>query len=245
MKINDRAIELTEALLLILILATLFFCDPFQINYKITDLLRLKFPVFIKEPKLLFYTHVYVGAFIAKIIALAFIAVLAMVGRVGLSTNLAVRPPRRRGWIHYIVPFIIFAAAIRIYYSQNPLIPNLPLRLVFPEAMIAGNAVIILSVLFIAPITEELIFRGYLFDVFERNLGPQISILATSAIFALAHMPQLGFRPLETVMIFVLGMVFGAVRYETGSSAVAMLFHGLYNLVYVIIGFIIYLVMGY
>jgi len=245
MKINDKIIELTEALLLILILTTLFFCDPFRINYKITDLLRLNFPIFVKEPRLLFYAHIYIGTFIAKTMALLFIAALAMAGRVDLSNNLAIRPPRWRGWIYYIAPFIIFSVAIRIYYARNPLIPNLPLRLVFPEAMIVGNAAIILSVLFIAPIAEELIFRGYLFDIFERNFGVLVSILSTSILFALAHMPQLDFRPLDTAMIFVLGLVFGTMRYMTGSSVISIFFHGLYNLIYVVIGFIIYFIVGY
>jgi membrane protease YdiL (CAAX protease family) len=128
---------------------------------------------------------------------------------------------------------------------MNPLQPNLPLRLVFPDAMLIGNAIIISSTLLIAPLTEEVIFRGYLFDVLERSFGSYASILATSALFAMAHMVQLDFRFAHVFIIFVLGGIFGVLRYRTGSTAVPILFHALYNLVYILVGFFNYIVLGY
>lgn len=236
---------LAEASLLIIVMAALMFFDPFKVYYKIIDFLRLRFYIFTKEPKLLFYTYMYIGSFIAKAAMLFLIIILVIARRERLEKDLALRPPTSREWLSYIPIFAAMSAGIRIYYSINPLLPNLPIRLVFPETMIIGNAIVILSVLFIAPITEEIIFRGYLFDVFKRSLGAYSSIILTSIIFTLAHFPHLDIELPHTAIILLLGFTFGILRYKTGSIFAPMAFHGLYNLVYVIVGVFNYFFLGY
>ena len=44
-----------------------------------------------------------------------------------------------------------------------------------------------LFAVFLAPVVEELLFRGFLFPVFERSHGSFVAILLTSAMFTALH----------------------------------------------------------
>ena len=236
---------LFESALILLVITAFLFYDPFRINYKAADFLRLKFPIFTREPKLLFYTYMYMGSFIAKASALIIILALLSARNEGIGDALAVRPPISGEWRDYILPFIVVSTLIRIYYFLNPLLPNLPIRLIFPSAMVTGNAIIISSVIIIAPITEEAIFRGYLFDAFARNFGGGVSVALTSLLFALAHIRQLEFEIVPTAIILILGVMFGILRYRTKSLLAPIVFHGIYNLVYILLGALNFFLVGY
>ena len=245
---RDRKFPILDLLglaLLITIMATLMYQDPFRINYKILNFLRLKYAIFTREPKLLFYATAYIGSFIAKAIAILFIAALLIFRRISGESNLNLELPKSRAWIRFLPIFIILSVGIRVYYYSDPLIPNLPIRLVFPEAMIIGNAIIIFSVLFVAPITEELIFRGYMFDVVKRSFGSYPAVLFTSIIFALAHFPRRSLEVFDIAIFFILALIFGLARYKTNSTLVPMIFHAVYNIVYVSVGVISFFMLGY
>lgn len=231
--------------ILIVVMACLMFYDPFRVSHRIIDYLRLKFVIFVKEPRLLFYTYIYIGTFIAKTIAIFLIIILLILRRMNIDENLGLRPPSSRSWIKYILPFAIFSVCIRAYYATDPLVPNLPLRLVFPEAMVIGNAIIISSVLFIAPVAEELIFRGYMFDVFKRSFGSLIAILATSAIFAFAHFSNRDFEPLYFLVLFAGASICAIFRDKTNSIVAPIAFHGIYNAISILVGVLYYYILGY
>jgi uncharacterized protein len=77
-----------------------------------------------------------------------------------------------------------------------------------------------------APVSEEIIFRGFLF----RGLGQQSqynAISATSVIWAISHMQYDWFGQLN---IFLLGLLLGWVRWRSGSTALTVLMHGIWNL---------------
>jgi membrane protease YdiL (CAAX protease family) len=241
----SRFIDLFELALLIAAMAIFMFSDPFGVHRKAADFLRLNFPIFVKEPRLLFYSYNYIGSIIAKVLALFVIALLVVSRKLRLKDNLAARKPDSRKWRSYLIPFTIACIGLRILYSFDTLIPNLPLRLVFPGAMLIGNLIIIPSIVLIAPITEEFIFRGYMYDVLERNFTPVISIVSTSIIFALAHAPKPGFELKDFALILALGGVFGFARYETNSITVPIILHGIYNLTYIAVGTAIFFIQGY
>jgi len=238
-------LDLTELAVLIAAMAVFIFCDPFGLSYKITDFLRLRSALFIKEPRLLAYTYQSIGTLIAKTLALLMIAALLAAKKTGLNENLAIRKPRSAAWRKLIIPFIVIAACVRIYQSRDPLVPNLPIRMVFPEAMVIGNILITGSILFVAPIAEELIFRGYMFDVLKRSFGAPASIGLTSALFAAAHLPQLNYELSGVAVIFAAGLFFAVMRQKEDSILVPVFFHAMYNLVYVVVGSANYLIVGY
>lgn len=237
-------LDLFELSVIIAAVIILMTCDPFGMYRKLIDLLRLNYPIFTKDPKLLVNASVYMGTFISKVIAIVCVLVLLAAKRISAVENLAMRPPSSRSWAKWILPFAVFSLCVRTYYANNPVVQNLPLRLVFPESMMIGNVIIVFSLFFVAPVTEELIFRGYMYDVVKRSFGNYPSILLTSALFAAAHIWQ-GFELLDLVVIFIVGLILGVLRYRAASIWPAMILHFIYNFVSVAVGAVYYLILGY
>lgn len=237
--------DLAQLTALLAAMAVLMFHDPFKINWKIVNFLRLNFAIFTKEPRLLFYAATCIGSFVAKCLALLFIAILWATRSLDAKVNLAARMPSSEKWQSYIIPFTILCIGIRVFYTSDPLVPNLPLRLVFPEAMLLGNLILIPSIILIAPVTEELIFRGYIFDVLKRSFGAYSSVILTSALFAAAHLPQMHGDMRYIGVIFATGLIFGVMRYRFDSILAAIVFHAVYNTVSIAVGTFNYFLMGY
>jgi uncharacterized protein len=86
-----------------------------------------------------------------------------------------------------------------------------------------------------APIAEELAFRGLFFGALvKRGIRPTWVIIITAAAFALFH-----FEPQRMLVLFVVGLTFGYVRYKSGSLGAAMIAHGVNNApaaLYVMVG---------
>lgn len=78
----------------------------------------------------------------------------------------------------------------------------------------------------LAPIAEEFIFRGYLYGVFKRYMGPAAALLLNSALFAAVHV-NLASLP----ALFVLAACFTIAYEVTGSLLVNVCMHALFNLV--------------
>lgn len=83
--------------------------------------------------------------------------------------------------------------------------------------------------IFIAPVIEELFFRGFLFPVLARRRGLPAAVVLTSLAFMLIHVSQLAGAWLPLVILFFVGMAFTLARAWTGSVAVPYLMHLTYN----------------
>lgn len=83
----------------------------------------------------------------------------------------------------------------------------------------------------LAPICEELFFRGYLMGVFAR-FGRGRAIWCTALLFALAHGVDTAFLPRALI-----GALLGAMTMRTGSILAPMLLHGCYNIAIILINF--------
>lgn len=87
----------------------------------------------------------------------------------------------------------------------------------------------------IAPLSEELLFRGFLFGgLAPSRLGPIGAIAVTSAIWAVIHVQYAW--PIM-VQIFVYGATFGVARWRTGSLWPSIVAHGLINLYAAIVAY--------
>jgi hypothetical protein len=93
----------------------------------------------------------------------------------------------------------------------------------------ASLAAIILFGVVLAPIFEEMLFRGFLLPLLVRSLGPWLGILLTSVPFALLHGAQNHWAWQPIVLIGIAGIAFGYVRYKNGSTTAAFLMHSAYN----------------
>ena len=96
---------------------------------------------------------------------------------------------------------------------------------IFENSSTAAQRVpIILIAVAIAPLTEELAFRGYLYGVTKRYFGAVPALIFSSILFALIHLNLASFFPL-----LVLGAAF-ALAYElSGSLLVPMTMHASFN----------------
>jgi uncharacterized protein len=81
----------------------------------------------------------------------------------------------------------------------------------------------------LAPLLEELFFRGLLYPVLARRLGTAVSIALTAVGFGLIHAPQLGKAWGPVLVVFLVGLVLTIVRAVTKSVAAGMLVHIAYN----------------
>jgi uncharacterized protein len=80
-----------------------------------------------------------------------------------------------------------------------------------------------------APVFEEALFRGFLFEGFRRSpVGIAGAVLFTSAFWAALH---LQYDLFAIGSIFILGIIIGLVRYRMGSIWGALAMHMLFNLI--------------
>ena len=76
----------------------------------------------------------------------------------------------------------------------------------------------------VAPLSEELLFRGYIQRILQRNMSATIAVILAGLIFGIAHLNIL-IIPSATVM----GMLFGYLMIRTGSLIVPTLGHAIFN----------------
>jgi len=78
----------------------------------------------------------------------------------------------------------------------------------------------------LAPVQEELFFRGFLYRGLSTAIGPWVTILLTSAVWSVIHVQYNLFFLAE---IFLLGVTFGWLRMRSGSTILTLLLHGTMN----------------
>lgn len=86
-----------------------------------------------------------------------------------------------------------------------------------------GLGAIVLACL-IAPVVEEMLFRGIILRSFLRQYPPGVAIVHSAAVFGMAHLNMYQF-----MLAFLLGLLLGKLYERTRSLLPSMLVHGCYN----------------
>ena len=86
------------------------------------------------------------------------------------------------------------------------------------------RVLLLLMVVVLAPVVEELFYRGALQGLMGERLDPLPAIVVTAAVFAFLH-----FQVLPFLGLFIVGVVAGLVRHRTGRLAPAMWMHAGFN----------------
>jgi membrane protease YdiL (CAAX protease family) len=81
----------------------------------------------------------------------------------------------------------------------------------------------------LAPLVEELFFRGFLYPALARRLGVAAGVALTALPFALIHASQLARAWAPLLLLFIVGLVLTAVRARTRSVGASFLVHVGYN----------------
>ncbi len=85
------------------------------------------------------------------------------------------------------------------------------------------------SIMFVAPVIEEIVFRGYVQNALSKKYNPVVGIIIASSIFAVIHM-NLAIFP----VYFIMGLGFGVLFHRTQTLWSAIVLHMLNNIVAVI-----------
>jgi membrane protease YdiL (CAAX protease family) len=83
----------------------------------------------------------------------------------------------------------------------------------------------IISIAIMAPLVEELLFRGAIQGyMLRKGMKPLNAILIASAIFGIVHM-----NPIQIPFAFAIGLIFGWLYYRTGSVVPGIIGHFINN----------------
>jgi membrane protease YdiL (CAAX protease family) len=146
-------------------------------------------------------------------------------------------------WTTFRLPFLCAAGGPALAIASSTLgvilkAPPIPSPI---EDLISDRRSLFVMMLFLTvfgPVFEELVFRGFLFPLLARSVGPWPGILLAAAPFALVHGSQYHWSWQHLTVVGLAGAVFGFVRYKSGSTAAATLVHTGYNAT-LFIGFLV------
>jgi CAAX protease family protein len=127
-----------------------------------------------------------------------------------------------------VIGGVALALIVDFVSEYLPIPKSLPVDKYFNET--TGAYLMAVFGISLAPLLEELFFRGMLYPLMRRTIGVTPAVLFTATLFAFIHGGQLGYAWAPLLSIFVVGVVFTLVREKTGSVATSFLMHCGYNL---------------
>ena len=112
---------------------------------------------------------------------------------------------------------------IQIFFPAPEYILDLN-GLMRPETIV-GFLLLFLAVVIIAPLGEELIFRGFLQQILEQHWRDITkAVLVTALLFAMIHM-----NPYWFIQIYILGILLGFLAWKTKSVFPPLVLHSINN----------------
>jgi membrane protease YdiL (CAAX protease family) len=151
---------------------------------------------------------------------------LAPRGRVGrgilIGLGLAIPAWIGTTLLSLLVTLVLQAVGI----DQQPGIVDEAVRQVDPT-------VLIVALLVVAPIAEELFFRGVVFNAWERERGPRVALYGSAALFAAIH------DAVSAAPIFFLGLFLAHVYRTTRSLPTTIAVHAGFNGISLTLAFLV------
>ena len=170
---------------------------------------------------------------LAFVIAPAYYAVLRRAPGITLRQGLAALGLRRTrlgpAIVATVVGFVVIISS-SVLYSYLIQVFNLPLRTnsdtLLQQAKYApiSTLALVAGAVFIAPICEEIFFRGFLFAGLLHRMSLWPAALLAAFLFALAHGDVGSFA-----VLFVIGLVLAFVRWRVGSIWPGIIIHAANN----------------
>ncbi|MBO6970801.1 MAG: CPBP family intramembrane metalloprotease [Prochlorococcus marinus CUG1431] len=128
-----------------------------------------------------------------------------------------------KGWLT-ITPFVLLISLIMNSLIDNQNGSNPLLEIVLNTNNYLSFFLLFITTTLLAPLFEEIIFRGILLPTLSRDFGIISGIIVSAFIFALAHLSFGEMPPL-----FVLGLGLGITRIASGSLFSSVIMHSLWN----------------
>ena len=124
----------------------------------------------------------------------------------------------------FVMATVLYGLALKAIGFEPTLQPVTEILTSEPRVWLRIYLLFMAAVL--APVVEELVFRGVALPVLARRLGTGPAILLVSLVFAVIH-----FHVEAVVPLFLVSACFGAAYAVTGRIVVPMVMHGLFNAV--------------
>jgi membrane protease YdiL (CAAX protease family) len=137
------------------------------------------------------------------------------------------RIPRALAYFGLVVGGALLAILVTLASAIWPPKGELPIQQMLQDR----HTLILFSLMavFIAPVVEETLFRGYLYPVVARSFGLATGIVTTGVIFGLLHASQLSGGYWQIALLVVVGIIFTLVRATTRTVTASYLLHVSYN----------------
>ena len=142
-------------------------------------------------------------------------------------TSLKWREPTAAPAGIFLVSGALLALVMGALSSRIPGIEDLPVTelLQYPQTAVFLGV----TAIAVAPLVEEVVFRGFIFPVLERRWGSVAAVLLTALMFTSLHVSQLWGSWMAVSLILLVGLALSLVRALTGALLPAYLLHLAYN----------------
>lgn len=127
----------------------------------------------------------------------------------------------------YFLAGIFLAFLVEVASRWLPIPKSLPVDKFFSDA--TGAYLMAAFGITLAPLLEELFFRGMLYPLLRRAWGVALGVEVTAVAFAAIHGAQLGYAWGPLLSILVVGVLFTMARERADSVAASFLMHCGYN----------------
>lgn len=125
-----------------------------------------------------------------------------------------------------IIPLQLTAVLsdVALAYFGIPIEPQDAIEKLLQSKNAKDISLFFLDAILIAPLWEEIVFRGFLYPIFKAKIGKKIALVLISLFFALAHNHLPTFIPLA-----FFGMILGWLYEKQGSLGYPIALHAIFN----------------
>jgi len=185
--------------------------------------------IFLKE---MFFKSAEVGVVMLISVGFSFLAVIASIHLINIKRKITYNFSLKHIQLIPIALIILLSFQLGINTPLSKLIFSFTNPDIIPLNPF-NSIVSLLSSLILAPIFEEIIFRGYILKGFLSTYSSRKAIIASAIIFGLVH-----FYPHQIIGAIPLGLFFGWVYYKTRSIGITIILHFFTNLTGLITGWL-------
>lgn len=136
-------------------------------------------------------------------------------------------------WYSFLSLLAIFLVSFLYVFLMNTVFgmeaPSSKIEVLVENRSISSN-ILLVVVAVIAPFSEEIFFRGFIYSAFKKSWGVNAGLFLSSFLFAIVHLEIYSFIPL-----LIIGWILAYLFEKTKSLMPAIFLHGVYNLILILI----------
>ena len=136
-------------------------------------------------------------------------------------------------WYSFLSLLAIFLVSFLYVFLMNSIFgmeaPSSKIEILVENRSISSNILLVVVAL-VAPFSEEIFFRGFVYSAFKKSWGVNAGLFLSSFLFALVHLEIYSFIPL-----MIIGWILAYLFEKTKSLMPAIFLHGVYNLILILI----------